>query len=310
MHDQANLSGTPCVTKGRSSRRSSAPMGSGSSRRPGTRRRGSGMRARVMLSATPSFTKSLSTRRSSVPMASDCYRVLWRGADLGRAIGSSSRRPPAPPRVGRLGEFSPDGRGSSRRPETRRRGSGMRARVKLSEPLASRRLGPRGKLQPRRERIVTASVDRTARIWDARSSRAIGEALLHEGAVVSAQFSPDGLGSSRRPRMGQRGSGMRDRVRLSASPYVTKGRRLGPVQPRWAADPHGGVGQDGADLGCAIGSSCRPASRRLGRVGTLQPRWKTAGHGSIGARIWDSPTGVPQDSETLVRLARLLAEQR
>jgi WD40 repeat protein len=42
-------------------------------------------------------------------------------------------------------------------------------------------------------RIVTASEDRTARIWDAATGKPIGEPLKgHEGAVESAAFSPDG----------------------------------------------------------------------------------------------------------------------
>lgn len=41
-------------------------------------------------------------------------------------------------------------------------------------------------------RIVTASSDGTARIWDAESGRPVGQPLRHEGAVAAASFSPDG----------------------------------------------------------------------------------------------------------------------
>jgi hypothetical protein len=41
-------------------------------------------------------------------------------------------------------------------------------------------------------RIITASDDKTARVWDAASGKSIGEALRHEEGVDSAQFSPDG----------------------------------------------------------------------------------------------------------------------
>jgi hypothetical protein len=40
--------------------------------------------------------------------------------------------------------------------------------------------------------VVTASKDRTARLWDARTGKSIGEPMVHENWVVSAQFSPDG----------------------------------------------------------------------------------------------------------------------
>ena len=41
-------------------------------------------------------------------------------------------------------------------------------------------------------RVVTASEDKTARLWDAESGKSLGEAMKHQGIVWSAQFSPDG----------------------------------------------------------------------------------------------------------------------
>ena len=40
--------------------------------------------------------------------------------------------------------------------------------------------------------IVTASSDKTAKIWDAKTGRQVGETMTHNGSVNSAQFSPDG----------------------------------------------------------------------------------------------------------------------
>ncbi|HEY1846866.1 MAG TPA: TIR domain-containing protein, partial [Buttiauxella sp.] len=45
---------------------------------------------------------------------------------------------------------------------------------------------------PNGRRVVTASWDKTARLWDAASGKPIGEPMKHEGRVFSAQFSPDG----------------------------------------------------------------------------------------------------------------------
>ena len=45
---------------------------------------------------------------------------------------------------------------------------------------------------PDGQRVVTASNDATARLWDAASGKAIGESMKHENRVNSAQFSPDG----------------------------------------------------------------------------------------------------------------------
>ena len=45
---------------------------------------------------------------------------------------------------------------------------------------------------PDGRRIVTASWDKAARIWDAADGRAIATLAGHEGEVYSAAFSPDG----------------------------------------------------------------------------------------------------------------------
>ena len=42
------------------------------------------------------------------------------------------------------------------------------------------------------KRVVTASVDLTARVWDAETGKPVGEALKHDGPVFSASFSADG----------------------------------------------------------------------------------------------------------------------
>jgi len=45
---------------------------------------------------------------------------------------------------------------------------------------------------PDGQQVVTASADKTARLWDATSGRPVGEHMKHDGPVTSAQFSPDG----------------------------------------------------------------------------------------------------------------------
>jgi WD40 repeat protein len=45
---------------------------------------------------------------------------------------------------------------------------------------------------PDGSRIVTASSDKTARIWDAASAKEIAVLRGHDGLVVSAVFNPDG----------------------------------------------------------------------------------------------------------------------
>lgn len=45
---------------------------------------------------------------------------------------------------------------------------------------------------PDGRRILTASADKTARLWDARTGAPVGEPMRHEDEVVAAAFSPDG----------------------------------------------------------------------------------------------------------------------
>jgi WD40 repeat protein len=48
------------------------------------------------------------------------------------------------------------------------------------------------KFSPDGRRLVSASVDHTARVWDLKTGRAITPRLEHEGIVMSCDFSPDG----------------------------------------------------------------------------------------------------------------------
>lgn len=45
---------------------------------------------------------------------------------------------------------------------------------------------------PAGEYVITASKDKTARLWDARTCNPIGAALEHQGPVNAAAFSPAG----------------------------------------------------------------------------------------------------------------------
>jgi WD40 repeat protein len=45
---------------------------------------------------------------------------------------------------------------------------------------------------PDGQRMVTASADGTARVWDASTDKRIAQLSGHQGAISSAAFSPDG----------------------------------------------------------------------------------------------------------------------
>src|SRR5439155_24288956 len=46
---------------------------------------------------------------------------------------------------------------------------------------------------PDGQQVVTASWDKTARVWDSRTGQPLTEPLKHDEPLVSASFSPDGL---------------------------------------------------------------------------------------------------------------------
>jgi WD40 repeat protein len=58
--------------------------------------------------------------------------------------------------------------------------------MKHEEYVSSAVFSPDGK------RVLTASVDNTARLWDAATGKQMGPDMRHEDAVTSAVFSPDG----------------------------------------------------------------------------------------------------------------------
>ena len=64
--------------------------------------------------------------------------------------------------------------------------------VSQTESLRHRRAVNTASFSPDGRRVVTASDDQTARVWDAESGEPVGEPMRHRGKVNVASFSPDG----------------------------------------------------------------------------------------------------------------------
>jgi eukaryotic-like serine/threonine-protein kinase len=69
----------------------------------------------------------------------------------------------------------------------------LRRESRVSSPQFSEPSVHAAQFSPEGLRVVTASYDRTARVWDAQTGKALTETLQHKASVHSAQFSPDGL---------------------------------------------------------------------------------------------------------------------
>ena len=62
----------------------------------------------------------------------------------------------------------------------------------LGDPMMHKDYVYSAQFSPDGQRVMTASLDATARLWDAASSKPIDNPMRHQDSVTSAQFSPDG----------------------------------------------------------------------------------------------------------------------
>ena len=100
--------------------------------------------------------------------------------------------------------------------------------------MSSAQFSPDGK------RIVTASQDKTARVWDAQSGQPLTEPLKHDNKVNSAQFSPDGkrivtASDDNTARVWDAQSGQPLTEPLKHDELC----EFSPIQSGWEADRHG-----------------------------------------------------------------------
>ena len=129
---------------------------------------------------------------------------------------------------------------------------------------------------PDGSRIVTASKDRTARIWDTATGKEIAVLRGHVNFVIFRRLQPrrlahrHGVGRQDRAHLGRR-----QRARRSRSCAATRTVYLRRLQPRRLAHRHGVKGQDRPHLG-----------RRNGKeIAVLR------GHGSYVSSAAFSPDG-------------------
>ena len=162
-----------------------------------------------------------------------------------------------------------------------------------TDDLRSASFSPDGK------RVVTASDDKTARVWDADTGKPVGEPMKHGGVVRSASFSPDGkrvvtASADKTARVWDADTGkpvgepMTHGEAVNSASFSPDGKRVVTASEDktarvWDADTGKPVGEAMAHGGWVSSASFSPDGRR---VVTVSPPDNTA-------RVWDADTGKP-----------------
>jgi WD40 repeat protein len=164
------------------------------------------------------------------------------------------------------------------------------ARLTHQKEVLAARWSPAGR------RVVTASKDGTARVWDVETGHGIGKPMRHEGEVVSAEWSPDGrsIATASKDHTARLWDA---RTGLPAGPPLRHEGEL--VSARWS--PAGGrlltVTAEGTARLWDIRSGSAPSQRVLGER-VEGAAWSPDG-GHLGtffsdsAQVWDGATGQP-----------------
>ena len=140
------------------------------------------------------------------------------------------------------------------------------------------------RFSPDGRRLVTASDDKLARLWDAATGRLVGQAMRHEGGVVCALFSPDGTRVATASFDHTVRLGCSDRA-AGRFPAAARGaRERGFLQPGRPPISDRERRPDGARVGRGDRRSAdaADAARGTSRVGRVQSRRPTARDGGIG----------------------------
>jgi hypothetical protein len=182
----------------------------------------------------------------------------------------------------------------------------------VSEPVRHEDVVEEASFSPDGQRIVTASRDGTARVWEAESGKPVGEPMRHTGMVMAASFSADGrrivtASSDRTAQVWEAESGkpvgepMHHEDQLRAASFSADGRRVvtaswDKTARMWDADTGKPVGEPMHHDNTVVDTSFSADGRRI-----------VTASGDNTARVWDVvvdlesplPAWVPELAEAV-----------
>ena len=175
---------------------------------------------------------------------------------------------------------------------------GLAGLLPISPPLPHGGKVFHAAFSPDGARVVTASADRTARVWDAETGTSIGQPLRHEDDVVGAAFSPDGArvvtaSADKTARVWDATTGapigkpLEHDGKVNGAAFSPGGKRVVT-----ASDDHTARVWDAA-TGAPIGQPLRHAGAVNSASFSPDGKWVVTASRDHTARLWDAATGAP-----------------
>ncbi|MCX6878948.1 MAG: protein kinase, partial [Verrucomicrobia bacterium] len=175
----------------------------------------------------------------------------------------------------------------------------------VGEPMRHEGAVTSASFSPDGTRVVTASADKTARVWDAANGKPVGEPMRHEAGVFRASFSPDGTrvltaSDDKTARVWDAASGkplgepMRHDASVISASFSTDGTRVVTASDGiFQANRCGMARVWDAANGKPLGEPMRHEGPFVSVRFSPDGSWVVTASADKTARVWDTAIGKP-----------------